>query len=86
VSLSAFFTWAARELRIPNPMPGVPAPRFAKALVQPFTREETHAPARSAGVEQLLKAAESCHEAQTTRRRRFAVSHRRAAGSAARTV
>ena len=62
VSLSAFFTWAARALRIPNPMRGVPAPRFTKALVQPFTREE---------IEQLLKAAEYCHEAQTTRRRRF---------------
>jgi len=62
VSLSAFFTWAARELRIPNPMRGVPAPRFAQALVQLFTRDD---------IEQLPKAAEYCQEAQTTRRRRF---------------
>src|SRR5258708_31839019 len=71
VSLSAFFTWAARELRIPNPMPVVPAPKFPKPLVQPFTREETHAPARSAGVEQLLKAAQYCPQAHTTSRRRL---------------
>jgi len=62
VTLSAFFTWAASEFDIPNPMQGVPAPKFQEALVQPFTHEE---------VEQLLKAAEFCHEAHTTRRRSF---------------
>ena len=60
VSLSAFFTWATHELGLPNPMRRVPAPRFAPVVVPPFTREE---------IEQLLKAAEYCHEAQTTRRR-----------------
>jgi integrase/recombinase XerD len=62
VSLSAFFTWAAGEFNIPNPMKAVPAPKFETALVEPFTREE---------IEQLLKAAEFCKEANTTRRRRF---------------
>jgi integrase/recombinase XerD len=71
VSLSAFFTWAASEFDIPNPMKAVPTPRFEDAPVEPFTRGETHAPARSAGVEQLLKAAEFCNRANTTRRRRF---------------
>jgi integrase/recombinase XerD len=62
VSLSAFFTWAADEFGIPNPMKAVPAPKFVDALVQPFTREE---------IEKLVKAAEFCNEANTTRRRRF---------------
>ncbi len=72
VSLSAFFTWASTEFQFDNPMKGVPAPKFADVPVEPFRREE---------IEKLLKAAEFCYEAQTTRRRRFAVSHRRAACS-----
>jgi integrase len=72
VSLSAFFTSASTEFQFDNPMKAVPAPKFQDAPVQPFSGEE---------IEQLLKAAEFCNEANTTRRRRFAVSHRRAAGS-----
>jgi len=41
-------------------MKAVPAPKFETASVEPFTREE---------IEQLLKAAEFCHPANTTRRR-----------------
>jgi integrase len=52
-------------------MKTVPAPTFETAPVEPFTRDETHAPARSAGVEKLLKAAEFCRPANTTRRRCF---------------
>lgn len=62
VSLSAFFTWAAAEFEMPNPMKGVPAPKFETAPAAPFTRDE---------IERLLKAAEFCNEASTTRRRRF---------------
>lgn len=62
VSLSAFFTWASTEFHFDNPMTGVPAPKFADAPVEPFTREE---------IEQLLKAAEFCNRATTTRRRCF---------------
>jgi integrase/recombinase XerD len=62
VSLSAFFTWASRELAIPHPLKAVPVPKFETAPVEPFTREE---------VEKLLKACEMCKEADTTFRRRF---------------
>ena len=62
VTLSAFFSWACDEFDIPNPMKGVPAPRFEDAPVEPFSKEQ---------VEALLKAAEYCREADTTDRRRF---------------
>src|SRR6185503_5349907 len=62
VSLSAFFTWATLEMDFPNPMKAVPAPKYTDPPVEPFTREE---------IEQLLKAAEFCNEADTTRRCRF---------------
>jgi len=62
VGLSAFFRWASTELNIPNPMKGVPAPRFEEAPVEPFTREE---------IEALLKACEYCQLAETAERRRF---------------
>jgi integrase/recombinase XerD len=61
-TLSAFFRWACDEFGIPNPMKGVPAPRFEEAPVEPLSREQ---------VEALLKAAEYCREANTADRRKF---------------
>jgi integrase/recombinase XerD len=43
VSLSAFFTWASREFKFPNPMKEVPSPKFKIAPVEPFTQEEVQA-------------------------------------------
>ncbi len=62
ITLSAFFTWAVRELNVPNLMQDIPAPKFEAAPVEPFTKEQ---------IEALLKACESCKEAQTTDRRKF---------------
>ena len=62
VSLSAFFTWASRELSIPHPLKAVPSPKFEATPVEPFTREE---------VEKMLKACEMCKEADTASCRRF---------------
>ncbi len=62
ITLSAFFTWAVRELAVPNLMKDIPAPKFEEAPVEPFTKEQ---------IEALLKASESCKEAQTTDRRKF---------------
>ncbi len=62
VSLSAFFTWASEELKIANPMKGVPAPRFKDPPIQVFSKED---------IEALLKACEFCEEARTVDRRRF---------------
>jgi integrase/recombinase XerD len=47
--LSSFYTWAGRELNLPNPLKGVPAPKFEQVPVEPFTKEEITA---------LLKACE----------------------------
>ncbi len=62
ITLSAFFTWAAAEFELPNPMKAVPAPKFEEAPVEPFTKED---------IEALLKVCDYCQEAQTTERRRF---------------
>jgi integrase/recombinase XerD len=62
VTLSSFFRWASSEFNLPNPMTGVPAPRFEESPVEPFSKEQ---------VEVLLKACEFCVEARTTDRRRF---------------
>lgn len=62
VTLSAFFRWACDEFDIPNPMKGVPAPRFEEAPVEPLSEEQ---------VEALLRAAEYCREADTTDRRKL---------------
>ncbi len=56
VSLSALFRWASTELNFPNPMKGVPAPRFEEAPVEPLSREE---------IEALLKASEYCQPAES---------------------
>lgn len=62
VTLSAFFTWACPEFDLPNPMKGVPAPKFEEKPVEPYNKEE---------IEALLKACAYCEEAKTTDRRRF---------------
>ena len=62
ISLSAFFTWASEEFDIPSPMKGVPAPKYEKAQVETFTKEE---------IETLLKACEYSREARTDQRRKF---------------
>jgi integrase/recombinase XerD len=69
ISLCAFFTWAQRELELPNPIKAIPAPKFEQAPIEPFTKEE---------VEALLKACEQCNEAKTTDRRKYIM--RRATG------
>ena len=67
MSLSSFFTWARREFEIPNPMKKVPRQRVPEdPPVEPFKREE---------IELLLKACDSCAEAETHDRRKF-VMHR----------
>jgi integrase/recombinase XerD len=61
-TLSGFFRWAALEFELPNPMMGVPAPKFETAPVKPFSKES---------VEKLLKACKRCRESQPLDRRRF---------------
>ena len=43
VALSAFFTWAKAEFGIPDPMDGVPTPKFQKTQIQPFNKEQIEA-------------------------------------------
>jgi integrase/recombinase XerD len=69
ISLCAFFTWAQRELDLPNPIKAIPAPKFEQAPIEPFTKQE---------VEALHKACEQCTEAKTTDRRKYIM--RRATG------
>ena len=66
VALSAFFTWAKAEFGIPDPMDGVPTPKFQKTQIQPFNKEQ---------IEALLKACELSREAKTRDRRSF--THKR---------
>ena len=66
ISLCAFFTWACREFNLPNPIKAVPAPKFEKAPVEPFTKDE---------VELLLKACEFSVEVRPGDRRKY-VMHR----------
>jgi len=61
-TLCSFFTWASMEFDLPNPMKAVPAPRFERPPVEPFSKEN---------VEALLKACKFSREANTTDRRRF---------------
>ncbi|MGB8984458.1 MAG: tyrosine-type recombinase/integrase, partial [Anaerolineales bacterium] len=64
ISLCAFFTWANGEFRMENPMKNVPAPKFQKVEVEPFTQEE---------ITRMLKACTYCREAETFIRRKFAM-------------
>jgi integrase/recombinase XerD len=63
VSLSALFTWATNEFEIPNPMKKVPRPRVPEdPPVEPLKREE---------IDRLLKACDTCAEADPRDRRKF---------------
>jgi hypothetical protein len=62
VTLSAFFGWAHTEFQLADPMDDIPAPRFQKTPVEPFTKEE---------VDKLLKACLYSREAKTMTRRAF---------------
>ncbi len=62
INLSGFFTWASLEFEIPNPMKGVPAPKFVEPHVEPLTKDE---------IEALLKAVDFRSEAKTRDRRKF---------------
>jgi len=62
VTLSAFFKWICLEFQIPNPMQGIPAPKFQKKPMEIFTKEE---------VERLLKACTYTKEADTFIRRSY---------------
>ena len=61
-TLCSFFTWACVEFDLPNPMKAVPAPRFERPPVEPFSKED---------IEALLKACKFTREARTANRRRF---------------
>ena len=61
-TLCSFFTWASCEFDLPSPMKRVPAPRFERAPVEPFSK---------ADVEALLKACRYSREAATRDRRRY---------------
>jgi integrase/recombinase XerD len=61
-TLCSFFTWASVEFDLPNPMKAVPAPRFERPPVEPFSKED---------LESLLKACKFSREASTADRRRF---------------
>lgn len=39
-TLCSFFTWAGIEFGLPNPMKAVPAPRFERPPVEPFSKED----------------------------------------------
>ena len=56
--MCSFFRWANSEFHIESPMKNVPAPRFQKVEIEPFTREE---------VSRMLKACVYSKEADTTR-------------------
>lgn len=60
--LSAFFTWAAIEFKIADPMDEIPAPKYQKTEIHPLTREQ---------VEAMLKACDTTREAKTCRRHTF---------------
>ena len=62
VTLSAFFTWASREFKMPNPMKDVPAPKFTVSPVEPFTQEE---------VQSMLKVCMYSREVKPGNRKSF---------------
>ncbi len=68
-TFSSFFTWATTEFSMPNPMDGIPGPKFERKPVNPLTKEE---------VEALLKACDFCREADTVDRRKFTMRRKTA--------
>jgi integrase/recombinase XerD len=69
ITFSSLFSWLEDEFHLPDPMKGVPAPRFELPPIEPLKKEE---------IEALLKACEFCNQADTKHRRRFVM--RRATG------
>jgi integrase/recombinase XerD len=71
VTLSSFYSWAARELGVTQIMKSVPEPHINKTPIEPLTQEE---------VERMLKACITSREARTNNRRSFTMrlrfSHR----------
>ncbi|MCG2786890.1 MAG: tyrosine-type recombinase/integrase [Anaerolineae bacterium] len=62
ITLSAFFTWACREFKIPNPMKEVPSPKFKNSPVEPFTQDE---------MQEMLKVCLYSREAKPGNRKSF---------------
>ncbi len=62
IIFQAFFGWANQEFEINNPMLGIPSPKYKRAPVEAFTKEE---------VDLLVKACIFCKEAHTGWRRSF---------------
>ena len=56
VTLASFFKWASQEFSIPDPMKEIPSPKYQKAPVEAFTKEQ---------VEKLLKACAATRKADT---------------------
>jgi site-specific recombinase XerD len=64
ISLCTFFTWANDEFQMQNPMKSVPAPKFQKVEVEPFTQEE---------ITSMPRVCTYSREAETCIRRKFAM-------------
>jgi integrase/recombinase XerD len=62
VTLRSFFTWAINEFSIPDPMKGVPAPKYTDAPFEPLTKAE---------VEALLKACDQPADVKPYNRRAY---------------
>lgn len=62
ITFASFFTWASKELGVDNPVKEIPAPRFQRNPVNPFTQEE---------LQRMLKACLYAREAAPSNRRRF---------------
>jgi integrase len=62
VSLAALFRWLNFTFALLSPMAKVPAPKFNKAVIEPFSQDEVAA---------LLKACDYKREAQPALRRRY---------------
>lgn len=62
ICLSSFFRWANKEFQVNNLMRDIPAPRFQRIQVEPFTQDE---------VLRMLKACLYCHKAETADRGHF---------------
>ena len=67
VTLSSFFRWFSEEFETSNPMKKVPAPRFVKAPIEPYTRAEIQA---------LIKVCTHSRHAKTRARKSFAMRRR----------
>ena len=62
ISFRSFFRWLNEEFDFPNPTLKIPPPKYEKAPVVPFSREQ---------IEALIKACDYSQEARTDDRRKF---------------